>query len=64
MYGSHVNERLRKVLHDIIDGLGGGHQHLHAALDDASPVTETAPTPGAEQTGNEDASGDPKPAGK
>ena len=63
-----MNERVLKVLHDIIDGLGGGHQHLHAALADASvseitPVTDCAPTPGAEQTGNEDASSDPKKPG-
>ena len=58
-----MNERVLKVLHDIIDGLGGGHQHLHAAIDEAaaSPVTDSAPTPGADTaTGNDDASGAPK----
>ena len=56
-----MNERVLKVLHDIIDGLGGGHQHLHAALDTAS-VSDAAPTPGADTagTGNDDASGAPK----
>ena len=53
-----MNERVLAVLHKIIDALGGGHQHLHDAVD---AVTDPAPADGA--TGNDDASNDPK-AGK
>lgn len=54
-----MNERLNKVLHDIIDALGAGHGHLHAAVDDASraPAATDSQADHAAATGNDDASG-------
>lgn len=49
-----MNERFLKVIHDIIDALGGGHAHLHDAVDAATGPAAPAPS------GNDDASGAPK----
>ena len=60
-----MNERLRELLHQVVDGLGGGHQHLHATVEDAhaadNPAATDSETDHAEATGNDDASGG-KPA--